>query len=254
MPFFLFKSTPAPNPTDRLDIVVSRRLKKTWRVKADFRTGARVLSIPPVLADAPDDIKECLTRWALMPMGRRTRGARNTEYVKNKKSLERTIRAYMESRGVSNTRISRIDPAVFKHQTKGLVFDLQVIFDTLNRVYFQNKIESYIRWGRAASKTSYQDTRLDKNGNRFNLITVSGVYDSPRVPEYVIYGLIYHEMLHIAIPPRRVNGRRVIHGRDFKAAMKKYPFEEKWVKWEKENMRKLITNAKNKQKAFLKFL
>ncbi|MDR0330193.1 MAG: hypothetical protein LBH93_00575, partial [Chitinispirillales bacterium] len=53
-------------------------------------------------------------------------------------------------------------------------------------------------------------------------------------------------MLHIAIPPRTVNGRRVIHGRDFKAAERKYPLYNQWIKWEKENMGKLLTKARRK--------
>jgi len=229
---------------DLLEVVVNRRLKKSWRVKVNFRTGERVLSIPEVLANPPDDVKECLIRWAMLPMSRKAR--RTAAFVSNKRSLEETIRAYMESCGVPQERKSRVDPRIFSHQTKGFVYNLQEIFDALNRAYFQGEIKSYIRWGHCASRTSYQATRIDKDGNQFELITISGVYDSPSVPEYAIYGLVYHEMLHIKIPPYTVNGRRVIHGREFKAAVKKYPFYEQWVKWEKENMNRLITNAKRR--------
>jgi len=231
---------------DLLEIVVNRRMKKSWRVQVNFKTGERVLTIPEVLANPPEHVKECLIRWAMMPMTRKAR--RGADFVKNKRSMEETIRAYMESCGVAQERKSRIDPAMFEHQTKGFAYDLREIFDALNRGYFNGELKSYIRWGQTASRTSYQTTRIDKGGNQFNLITISGVYDSPQVPQYAIYGLVYHEMLHIAIPPRVVNGRRVIHGRDFKAAEKKYPFYNQWIEWEKQNMARLLYNARRRVK------
>jgi hypothetical protein len=233
---------------DLLEIVVNKRLKKSWRVKVDFKTGERVLSVPEILADPPDDVKECLIRWAMQPMSRRAR--RNSAFVNKKRALEETIRAYMDSQGVRKERASRVNPLIFEHQTKGFNYDLKEIFDALNRAYFNGEIKSYIRWGHCASKTSYQTVRLDKNGNPFNLITISGAYDSPGVPEYAIHGVIYHEMLHIAIPPResKRGKRRIIHGSDFKAAERKFPFFDKWIKWEKENMWRLITNAKRRMK------
>ncbi|MCL2183304.1 MAG: SprT-like domain-containing protein [Chitinispirillia bacterium] len=231
---------------DLLEIVVNKRMKKTWRVQVNFKTGERILTIPAVLANPPQEVKDCLIRWAMMPMTRRAR--RNSEFVKTKRELEATIRAYMESSGVAQERKSRLNPNIFEHQTKGFAYDLREIFDALNRAYFKGELKSYIRWGQADSRTSYQATRTDKDGNSFNLITISGVYDSPQVPEYAIYGLVYHEMLHIAIPPRMVNSRRVIHGRDFKAAEKKYPFLDQWAEWERENMGRLVKNAKRRVK------
>jgi len=191
-------------------------------------------------------VRDSLIRWAMLPMSRKAR--RGAEFVRHKKTLEETIHAYLESRGVPNERKSRVDPRLFEHQTKGFNYDLQDIFDVLNRGYFHGAIKSYIRWGRDASRTSYQTTRIDRDGNPFSLITISGVYDSPHVPEFAIYGLVYHEMLHVAIPPRVVNGRRVVHGRDFKEAERKFPFYDQWIAWEKENMGRLILNARRRMR------
>jgi len=231
---------------NNLEVVVNKKLRKSWRVKVVFKTGERTLTVPPILSNPPQEIKEALVRWAMLPMGARAR--RSKEFAKIKRDLEDKIRAYMESCGVPKERISKVNPIVFEHQTKGFNYDLQELFDTVNRAYFRGEIKSYIRWGHNASRTSYQTTRVDKDGNPFNLITISGVYDSPLVPEHVIYGIIYHEMLHIAIPPRTVNGRRVIHGRDFKIAERKYPFYEQWIEWERENMSSLIAKARRRVK------
>jgi len=231
---------------NKLEIVVNKRLRKSWRVKVIFKSGERTLTIPPVLSNPPQEIKEALVRWAMLPMNARAR--KSPGFAKTKRDLENKIRDYMESCGVPKERISKVNPLVFEHQTKGFNYDLQGIFNTVNRAYFRGEIKSYIRWGHGASRTSYQTTRLDRDGNPFNLITISGVYDSPLVPEHVIYGLVYHEMLHIAIPPRTVNGRRVIHGRDFKAAERKYPFYEQWIEWEQQNMSGLLAKARRRMK------
>ncbi|MFP4163957.1 MAG: hypothetical protein ACLFQB_08845 [Chitinispirillaceae bacterium] len=243
-----FHKTPDRNHLSANDIaiVVNKRLKKSWRVRVDFKTGKRTLTIPAVLADPPAEVHEYLIRWAMLPVTRKERRA--SGFKKLKRELENQIRNYMESKGVRKERVSRINPVLFEHQTKGFNFDLKQIFNTLNRAYFGGEIESYLRWGQNRSKISYQTCRIDRNGNLFNLITISGIYDSPLVPEYVIYGVMYHEMLHIAIPPRTVNGRRVIHGKDFKKAERKYPFYDLWIEWEQENMGKLLAPKKRFRK------
>jgi hypothetical protein len=45
-----------------------------------------------------------------------------------------------------------------------------------------------------------------------------------------------------------VNGRRVVHGRDFKEAERKFPFYDQWIAWEKENMGRLILNARRRMR------
>jgi hypothetical protein len=228
-----------------LKIVVNGRLRNSWRVQGNFKTGERVLSIPKVLADAPQEIRERLIRWAMLPMTRRARRAA----ARDKREMEEAIHAYIASCGVASGSASNIDPATYQHQTTGNAYDLQELFDDVNRAFFNGEIISYIRWGRRASRTSYHAVKIDKDGKPFNLITISGLYDSQEVPRFAIRGLIYHEMLHIAIPPKTVNGRRVIHGRDFKAAERKYPFYNQWIKWEKENMGRLLTNARRRAKS-----
>ncbi len=223
---------------EKVTIVVNRRLKKGWRVRVDFKTGERTLFIPAVLEAPPQEIKECLLRWASLPIARKDRCAAG--FTKMKRELENRIREYMYSQGVRRERVSRINPLIFDHQTKGFNYDLKLIFNTINKAYFKNSITSYVRWGQNKSKISYQTTRIDRNGDPFNLITISGIYDSPLVPEHVIYGVMYHEMLHIAIPPKTVNGRRVVHGKEFKTAERKFPFYDQWIAWEKENMRRLL--------------
>ena len=56
-----------------------------------------------------------------------------------------------------------------------------------------------------------------------NLLVVSRIFDSSRVPVKVVEYLVYHEMLHIAIPTQVVNERRKIHPPEFKKLDRSFP-------------------------------
>ncbi|NLE01045.1 MAG: hypothetical protein GX640_14350, partial [Fibrobacter sp.] len=77
-----------------------------------------------------------------------------------------------------------------------------------------------------------------------HLITIAGVYNHPDVPLFAIEAVMYHEMLHIAVPPFKKNGRFVIHGPEFKARERQYASYEKWHEWERSSLRKLARTLK----------
>jgi hypothetical protein len=150
--------------------------------------------------------------------------------------LEAIIWNYLQSH--LNSGKIRIKEKLSKihFNTKGIKYDLKIQFDTINAKYFNNKIQSYIRWGSLRSKTSYQSHITDYTGDSQNIITIAGVYNHPSVPLFAINGIIFHEMLHIKIPPYKKNGRNVIHGPEYKAAEKSYPYLGKWHVWEKNEL------------------
>ena len=54
-------------------------------------------------------------------------------------------------------------------------------------------------------------------------VSIATVMQLPEAAPY-LEALVYHEMCHAALgKPQRVNGRRVIHGRDFKALEQRHP-------------------------------
>ena len=109
---------------------------------------------------------------------------------------------------------------------------LQDFFNKINNACFENKLQSYVRWGTHASKTSYQTNCSDEQGKTFSLITIAGIYNHPSVPEFALYSVMYHEMLHIFHPVDKVNGRRIVHSKQFKAQeilFKEYTLATKWL-------------------------
>ncbi len=79
-----------------------------------------------------------------------------------------------------------------------------------------------------APKLSWTKTR---SRNRFghhdsdhNAIVISQVLDDADVPEFVLDYVVYHELLHIMIPPRMgAGGKRIIHSKEFTQAERRFP-------------------------------
>ncbi len=57
-------------------------------------------------------------------------------------------------------------------------------------------------------------------------IVISRVLDDDQVPEFVLDYVVYHEILHVILPPERgggLTGRRRVHPPEFKAAERRFP-------------------------------
>ena len=122
-----------------------------------------------------------------------------------------------------------------KYTPYGRFFDLEALFDQLNRQYFNDRlIKPKLGW---SLRKSYR--RLGFFSAEKNLLVISRVFDSPNVPTQVVQYLLYHEMLHMAHPVVNVNGRRRIHSSEFRQQEKNFPDYDQIQKWIKKNLRKL---------------
>ncbi|HHE55002.1 MAG TPA: M48 family peptidase [Caldithrix abyssi] len=101
--------------------------------------------------------------------------------------------------------------------------------------YFANQLKKPILgW---SLRKSYR--RLGFYSKEKNLLVISRILDSKKVPPEVVKFLLYHEMLHMAIPVQKVNGRRQIHPPVFKQREKQFPNYQSIQKWLKKNLVKL---------------
>jgi hypothetical protein len=233
------------NATHHLSVAVNRRLKRSWQVKFLPLVGKRRLIIPPYLNDSPEEIKNALIDWALLPYPRRRAQKRIARQQRS--LLEKIIRRHIESLPSAPHRTTRFDAAAFEGKTKGLRYDLQEIFDVVNSACFNGTLKAVVRWGREGSKTSYHTKKNDKQGNRVDLITIAGVYNHPEAPQFAIEAIMYHEMLHIAIPPFKRSGRNVVHGKEFSAAEKKFHHYKEWREWERECLMKIVRETRRRR-------
>jgi len=73
------------------------------------------------------------------------------------------------------------------------------------------------------------------------LIRIHPALDDARVPRHFVELVVFHEMLHQAIPPvSGRDGRRMVHGRDFRARERRFPGYERARAWEKQNLHLLL--------------
>jgi hypothetical protein len=219
---------------DRIAVVVNNRLRRGWQVRTRPFSKTRQLIIPPYLVDAPEEIKGCLVEWALLPY-RATRAGK-AALRERRTFLEKEVWRYVESLPRVPLRASRFNPKRFSGTTAGAAYDLREVFDAVNAAWFNGKLRALVRWGDGASKTSYHTAKVDVTGTMVDLITIAGIYNHPRVPRFAIEAIMHHEMLHIAIPPYRKNGRTVIHGKEFKNEERKFTWYREWRTWERDQL------------------
>lgn len=88
-----------------------------------------------------------------------------------------------------------------------------------------------ITWGRYGSFGPQTHIRLGSYSSQRKLIRIHPLLDRPSVPGWVIEFVIFHELLHRVIPPRRSGTRHVQHGADFRARESKHPDFERFKAW-----------------------
>ncbi len=210
----------------------------SWR-----RGGEAVLRAPRVFRDAPDEILVVLAAWARVAMLRKSPGRTG-----ERRALEKTLHAWIEAqheadpharklgRGRAARRLKRLNP-------RGRHHDLQSILAAVAAEYFSDVPEvakARITWSARWGGLSTQSTAHDEQGRPYALLSISRGYDHPSASVEIVAGVVYHECLHIVIPPEVRNGRRVVHGPEFRRREKLYRHYGAWRTWHAEKLPGII--------------
>jgi hypothetical protein len=126
----------------------------------------------------------------------------------------------------------------------GLHHNLNDIYRDVNSQYFANRVEAKISWSRDAQLRSRHRPRSIKLGSytaRDKLIRVHPALDADFVPRFFVEYIVYHEMLHHVLPPRRSGKRRSLHGPEFQARERDFEQFEAALQWERENLSRLLS-------------
>ncbi len=125
---------------------------------------------------------------------------------------------------------------------KGEVWDLQEIFDSLNRRFFDGALSIEITWGKKSRRRPkrHRSIKMGSYSVEDKLIRIHPALDRPFVPRYFIEMVVYHEMLHHIHPIPVINGKRRFHTPEFRAQERAFPHYARARAWERANIEKLL--------------
>jgi hypothetical protein len=194
-----------------------------------FRRGAGEIHyrVHHMFLEAPHEVVTALAAFAGPRRGtaarRREAGSRIDAYVKRNRAR------------IAMPRADRL-------LAQGRVHDLQGIFDRLNVEYFESRIEARIGWGPVRPGRRRRTVKTGVYVQDARIIRIHPTLDRPQVPEFYVAAVVYHEMLHQAVPAREVNGRRIVHGHEFRRRERAYPDHGRARAWEDRNLALLLSS------------
>lgn len=161
--------------------------------------GNRVeVRLSDLLEDAPRSVIEALARILAAKLVRRKAPTEAAELYRRflaRPSIH--ARAYRLRRERGRKPVG---------EAGGRVYDLGRIFHRLNRQYFANALpRPQLTWSRAPARTN-----LAHYDPAHNVIVVSRMFDSRRVPRWLVEYIVFHEMLHLKFA-RRGGVRSMAH-------------------------------------------
>jgi hypothetical protein len=189
-----------------------------------FRRGANALQLRlhHMFLDAPEPVLRAVADYA----GRGHRGAGGVldDYIRGQQPRIRQFRRETDA---------ELNPL-------GRCFDLQAVFEAVNRTYFQGGIQARIGWGRMPPRRRRKSIRLGVYDHQTREIRIHPALDRPEVPAFFVEFIVFHEMLHQLFPSSGRGGRRVHHPRAFRDREKAFPHYEAALRWERENLGVLL--------------
>ncbi len=132
--------------------------------------------------------------------------------LKNTKSKTPLIRQYIRD---NSNRIKKTTHRTIFITHQGKHYNLLDIYNKINGQYFDGSINAAITWGKRTRKMRVKTRRLGSYHNSTNVIRISPVLDSIKIPRYVLEYVVYHEMLHARINIAPCSGRRRVHSNEF---------------------------------------
>lgn len=178
-----------------------------------------------VFLEAPDDILDAVVAFVRRPVAA---------------ARERVV-GYFASRPDAARRRPRRIAAKLPRVTAGIYHDLAELYHDLNARYFGGAIQAAITWGQPGRAVRGRSIRFGAYFRELDLIRIHPALDAEWVPRYFVESIVYHEMLHAAIPIERgLDGRRRIHPPEFRRRERLFYAHEEAARWERQNLRRLL--------------
>ena len=138
-------------------------------------------------------------------------------------------------------RVKRAPRTMPKLETRGRIYDLRRVYETLNRRFFGRRLKVPITWGRGGGRARSGGITFGSYDPVLSLIRIHPILDRREVPRYFVESVVYHEMLHHEMGGFTDSaGRTIYHSRAFREAESRYPQHQRALDWEKRNLPQLL--------------
>jgi hypothetical protein len=268
----LFDTAASTDPTrsfDELFAVLNRLFRGRLAALVLTDARSRMLSVRRLPGDspryalrlhrcfaaAPDEALAAVAAW--VKAGRRSPRAREALAV-----LRRHFAAHRGDAPAPPRPRAPLRP-------QGRTLDLRPLCADLDQRYFGGALGVDVTWGRGASScdpldagglTGGRATRGRRRRSRrptlqlgsydhdLRLVRIHPVLDAPTVPRYVVASIVFHELLHAALPPsppvlqhgRADGGRRLVHTPELRRRERLFPDHARAERWIARHLSELL--------------
>lgn len=180
-----------------------------------LRNGLVLVRLSDLLEGAPESVHHSIAHILLAKLYRKPiNAAHATRYRKYVSSHDLSRKAHLVRQMRGRKRIA---------SAQGHTFDLDAIFDDLNKQFFYGLLgKPRLTWSANDSRSN-----LGHYDPAHNTIVISRLFDRPDVPQYAVEYILYHEMLHLKHPVKLRGSRRCVHPKAFMEEEGLFPQLEK---------------------------
>lgn len=193
--------------------------KSTYISAKKDRRGVLNLSIHPLFLHAPTPVLQALVHFAMKPDSQSRKVIRQMAYL------------YFTKIAPPKADLALSDPV-------GEHVDLQILYDKVNRKYFQGTLELPISWFAVPKYKKFTHITFGSFDREQPLVRINRLLDHPSIPIEFVEFVVYHEMLHaVCLPEIDKRGHVKVHTREFK---RREALHEHWFfaqMWEKKSLR-----------------
>lgn len=127
---------------------------------------------------------------------------------------------------------------------KGAVHDLEALM-AAQVGHLPRPVTAPIGWGRWSSRGPDRRIRLGScSSGAHPVVKIHPVLDHADVPDWFVGFVVFHELLHIVVPPEAGETRRSVHSKAFLRAEWGHPDFHRVQAWEVQNVRSLLRRAR----------
>jgi len=205
----VFRELKPRTPVPQLQVEFCRFANANSFIRLE--NGCLRVRISDLLASAPAPVMEALAYILLCKLYRKPIA----------RMYNHRFRLYLNRRDMRRQAnlVRQIRGRKFVSGPKGAVYNLEEIFERLNREFFDGLMGMpRLGWSRGASRSM-----LGHFDPSHNAIVVSRIFDRPGCPELGLEYVMFHEMLHLQYPVDHNGVRRRVHTKEFREAEKKFP-------------------------------